>query len=79
MVGILHLDCGLHFPYMGDAEGTQICTVVQQFKISVLNRFSHFGLFPTLSTVACQAPLSMGILQAKRLEWVAIFSSTVSS
>ena len=59
MVGILHLDCGLHFPYMRDAEGTQICTVVQQFKISVLNRFSHFGLFPTLSTVACQAPLSM--------------------
>ena len=79
MVGILHLDCGLHFPYVGDAEGTQICTVVQQFKISVLNHFSRFGLFPTLWTVACQAPLSMGILQIRILEWVAMPSSRASS
>ena len=28
--------------------------------------------FETPWTVACQAPLSMGILQAKILEWVAI-------
>ena len=27
--------------------------------------------FATLWTVACQAPLSMGILQARILEWVA--------
>ena len=36
---------------------------------------SHFGcvwLFATLWTIARQAPLSMGILQARRLEWVAM-------
>ena len=32
-------------------------------------------LFVTLWTVACQAPLSMGILQERILEWVAIPSS----
>jgi len=30
-------------------------------------------------TVACQAPLSMGILQARILEWVAMPSSRGSS
>jgi len=30
-------------------------------------------------TVACQAPLSMGILQARILEWVAMSSSRGSS
>ena len=33
----------------------------------------------TLWTVACQAPLSMGILQATILEWVAMASSKESS
>ena len=32
---------------------------------------SHVWLFATSWTVACQAPLSMGILQARILEWVA--------
>ena len=36
---------------------------------------SRVRLFATLRTVALQAPLSMGILQAKILEWVAISSS----
>ena len=40
---------------------------------------SHVRLFATPWTVAHQAPLSMGILQARILDWVAIFSSTVSS
>ena len=35
-------------------------------------------LFATPWTVACQAPLSMGILQARRLEWVAMPSSRPS-
>ena len=30
----------------------------------------------TLWTMACQAPLSMGILQARILEWVAIWFSS---
>ena len=31
----------------------------------MLSHFSHVQLFTTLWTVACQAPLSMGILQAR--------------
>ena len=40
---------------------------------------SHVQLFATPWTVAQQAPLSMGILQAGILEWVAIPSSRESS
>ena len=36
---------------------------------------SHIQLFVTSWTIACQAPLSMGILQARILEWVAMPSS----
>ena len=36
----------------------------------VLSHLSHVRLPATLWTVACQAPLSMGILQARILEWV---------
>jgi len=35
--------------------------------------------FVTPWTIACQAPLSMGILQARKVEWVAAPSSRVSS
>ena len=41
----------------------------------VLSCFSHVKLFVTSWTIACQAPLSMGILQARVLEWVAMPSS----
>ena len=44
-----------------------------------LSHFSHVWLFATLWTVACQAPLSMEILQARILECVAITSSRGSS
>ena len=37
--------------------------------------FSLARLFATLWTVAHQAPLSMGILQARTQEWVAMLSS----
>ena len=40
---------------------------------------SHVRLFATPWTVACQDPLSVGILQARILEWVAISSSRASS
>ena len=36
---------------------------------------SHVWLFVTPWTIACQAPLSMGILQARTLEWVSMPSS----
>ena len=42
---------------------------------AVLSRFSHVQLFATPWTPACQAPLSVGILQARILEWVAMPSS----
>ena len=46
----------------------------------VLSYFSHVRLLGTQwTTVARQAPLSMGILQARILEWVAISSSRGSS
>ena len=41
----------------------------------MLSRFSHVQLCATLWTVASQAPLSMAILQARILEWVAMLSS----
>ena len=43
------------------------------------NCFSCVGLFVTLWTVALQAPLSMGILQARILQWVVISSSRGSA
>ena len=46
---------------------------------TVLRRFSRVRLFATLWTVAHQAPLSMEILQARILEWVAMLSSRGSS
>ena len=45
----------------------------------MLGRFSRVLLFETPGTVACQAPLSMGILQARMLEWVAMPPSKGSS
>ena len=45
----------------------------------MLSRFSHVWHFVTSWTVACQAPLSMGILQARMLEWVTIPLSRGSS
>ena len=46
---------------------------------SVLSHFSRVWLFATLWTVAHQAPFSIGILQARILEWVAMPSSRESS
>ena len=42
----------------------------------MLSCFNHVQLFVTVWTAAYQAPLSMGILQARILEWVAMPSST---
>ena len=41
--------------------------------------FSRVQLFVNLGTTAHQAPLSMGILKARILEWVAMPSSRGSS
>ena len=44
----------------------------------MLSHFSHVQLCVTLWTAASQAPLSMGILQVRTPEWVAMTSSRVS-
>ena len=46
---------------------------------AVLSYFSHGQHFVIPQTVACQAPLSMDILQARTLQWVALPSSRGSS
>ena len=43
----------------------------------ILSRFSHDQVSVTLWTVAHQAPLSVGILQARILEWVDTPSSGI--
>ena len=45
----------------------------------MVSHFSCIRLFVTRWTVVCQTPLSMGILQARMLEWVAMSSSRGSS
>ena len=45
----------------------------------LISHLSHVYLFETLWTVAHQAPLSMGILQARILKWVTMPSSRGSS
>ena len=40
---------------------------------------SHVRFFVTSWTIACQAPLSIGILQARILDWVSISSSRETS
>ena len=47
--------------------------------VCVLSRFSRVQLFATLWTIAHQAPLSRGILQARMWAWVAISLSRGSS
>ena len=49
------------------------------FCVRMLSHFSCVQLFSSLWTVAQQAPMSMGILQARILEWVAVPSSRGSS
>ena len=48
-------------------------------KKNLLSLFSHVQFFATLWTVAHQASLSMRILQARVLEWVAMPFSRGSS
>ena len=49
------------------------------FCARVLSRFSRVWLFVTLWTIAPQAPLSMGILQERLLEWIAMLPPGLSS
>ena len=55
-----------------ESQSITIHTYTHCVCLRALSHFSRVWLFVTLWTVACQAPLSMGILQARMLEWVAI-------
>ena len=60
---------------------TQLITVFVSYLYCMCSAYflSHVRLFATPWTVACQAALSMRILQARILEWVAMHSSRGSS
>ena len=55
------------------------CIETCEFTCAVLSLLSCVRLFMTPWTVACQAPLSMRILQTRILEWVAMPFSRESS
>ena len=58
---------------------TLLCHALPGLCRAMLSCFSRVRLFVNPRTVARQAPLSMGILQARILEWVAMSSSRGSS
>ena len=67
-------------PLAGNIEAKRTCQTRSPYLSScVLSHFSCVRLFATLWTVASQAPLALGILQARILEWVALASSRWSS
>jgi len=56
-----------------------VCVRMHTYVLCCAQTLSHVQLFTTPWTVACQAPQSMEILQARILEWVAKPSSRESS
>ena len=70
----------VHSPLVdGFIPPSLFCALVKLNYACVPSHFSHVWLFVILRTVARQAPLSMGILQARILEWIAMPSSRRSS
>ena len=74
-LGTMCLVCSSNPPYISHAA---VCAGLSYLVYRVTKSqtllsdftFTCVRLFVTLWTVACQAPLSMGILQARILEWV---------
>ena len=58
---------------------SKLCSSKYSVRACVLSRFCCVRLFATPRTIAHQAPLSVGILQARILQWVAMPSSRGSS
>ena len=70
----------LEFPYEFEDQPAKSCKkATWSFGVCVLKSLSHVWLFATPWTVTRQAPLSMGSLQARTLEWVSMPSSRGSS
>ena len=60
-------------------QGSKVKRVERGVRACMLSCFSSKQFFATPGTIACQAYLSMGILQARILEWVVMPSSRGSS
>ena len=74
--------CNFHYTLFLNVEIWYICTLVSihmWVRCAVLSRSVMSRLFVTPCTVASQPPLSMGILQARILEWVGMPPSRGSS
>ena len=73
-----HLDC-FHLLTIVNSDAVNICMYTHvSLNECVLSCFSRVQLCVNLWTVACQAPLSVGILQARVLEWVVTPSSRIA-
>ena len=74
-----NLTCDTFFSCSNTKAPRRVPGPGSSFLVCVLSHFSHERLLATPWTVAWQAPLFMGILQARILEWVAIPFSRGSS
>ena len=69
-IGTATVENSMEVPQKIENETTTLCVVIH---------ISHVWPFATLWIIACQGPLSMGILQTWILEWVSTSSSRGSS
>ena len=79
-----HPDCSVLTPVnplirLGNHFYIEVAVSEVHVRACMLTCFSRVRLFATPWIVARQAPLSMGFLQARRLEWVVIPFSRGSS
>ena len=76
---LIHLLQTIQTSWVVSSSSSSYSTIPIQSCASRLSRFSCVQLFATPWTVALQALLSIGIFQARVLEWVAMPSSRGSS
>ena len=67
-----HLFKATYWLYLSNSFGNYLLCSIPKLLVVVVKPLSHAPLFATLWTIACQAPLSMGLFQAIILQWVAI-------
>ena len=73
------MPCQVRTVYFKETISLSYSAVMPRYSFCYAVLLSHVWLFETPWTVARQAPLSIGILQARILEWVAMPSSRRSS
>ena len=67
------------YSHCGKQDGGSSKNWKWNYHVCVVSHISHVWPFATLWIIACQGPLSMGILQAWILEWVSTLFSRGSS